>query len=217
MPPQLRELYEARYDESVRYLDARAGRFLAWAQQRLGPNTVVLVSADHGESFDHGYGGHAGPLLIEPLVHVPLIAFGPGLPTGTRVPEVASQIDLAPTLAALAGAAAPAIWQGRSLLCAAAGLARAAPPPAWTMNLEQNPRSAPLQQSSIALIDGRWKRVHYLGLPRYPQAPALVDQLFDLAADPGETRNLIADQPAQAARLGAEIDRFVAASAAAGR
>ena len=212
--PRLRGLYEARYDESVRYLDARAGRFLAWAQQRLGANTVVLVSADHGESFDHGYGGHAGPLLTEPLVHVPLIAFGPGLPAGTRVSEVASQIDLAPTLAALAGAAAPAVWQGRSLLPAAQGVARAAPPPAWTMNLEQNPRSAPLQQGSIALIEGRWKRVHYLGRPRYPQAPALVDQLFDLANDPGETRNLIAEQAAQSARLGAEIDRYVAASAA---
>ena len=211
--PRLRELYEARYDESVRYLDARAGRFLAWAQQRLGSNTVVLVSADHGESFDHGYGGHAGPLLTEPLVRVPLIAFGPGLPAGTRVSEVASQIDLAPTLAALAGAAAPAVWQGRSLLPAAQGMARAAPPPAFTMNLEQNPRSAPLQQGSIALIEGRWKRVHYLGRPRYPQAPALVDQLFDLTNDPGEIHNLIHVQAAQSARLGAEIDRYVAASA----
>lgn len=213
VPPAMRDLYVARYDESLRYLDARAGSFLAWAKKALGANTVVMISSDHGESFTHGYGGHAGPLLTEQLVRIPLIVSGPGMAAGTRARTVASQIDLAPTIAALTGASRPTQWQGRSLLPELQGHADAnATQQAWTMNLEQNPRTAPLRQGSIALITARWKFIHYLGTPHYPKAPAFNDQLFDLEADADESRNLIGAQRDQSDSMRTEVARFIASS-----
>jgi arylsulfatase A-like enzyme len=213
VPAEVRSLYEARYDESVRYLDARAGAFLREALQRLGPNTIVLISADHGESFSHGYGGHAGPLLTEPLVRVPLIVRGPGIAAGARVAQPVSQIDLAPTIAALTGAPSQAPWQGRSLLPALRGEPLPEGATAWSMNLEQNPRGAVLKRGAIVVVDGRWKLVHILGEPRYAGAPPLHDQLFDVVADPGETNELSAEQPAELERLRGLVERYKADAA----
>ncbi|HTW73918.1 MAG TPA: sulfatase [Steroidobacteraceae bacterium] len=206
--PELAATLAARYDESVLYVDHYAGEFLTRALQLLGPDTVLVVTADHGESFRHGYGAHTGPGLFDEIIHVPLIIKLPGQTQAIRSPAVVEQADIAPTLAQLAGLSAPASWEGRSLLGALSSAATgAAPPvvPVFSMNFEQNPRHARLTTGSVAVIDGRWKLVHYLGHLHYPQMPPLHDALYDLAADPGETRNLAAQQPALVARLRALI------------
>ncbi len=116
VPPRRVQALEARYDEAVQYVDYYAGEFLAGALERLGPDTAVVVTADHGESFAHGYGGHAGPGLYDSIIHIPLIIKLPRQADAERVGELVQQIDIAPTLAALAGVGAPALWEGRSLL-----------------------------------------------------------------------------------------------------
>lgn len=197
-----RRIFESRYDEAVLYLDNALAQFLAWSDHALGAQAITLISADHGESFSHDYGGHAGPLLTEPLVHIPMIVKGAGLAKGVRLQAVTGQIDIAPTLAELAGAAQQPLWRGHSF----ASLLRSGRDDlersVLTLNLEQSPRWQPLAQGNLALITQRWKYLHVLGRPNYPLAPAFADHLYDLQADPGESQDLsaVADGRAHAMR-----------------
>lgn len=205
----------ARYDESIAYVDHFAGQFLSAAAQILGGDSVFIVSSDHGESFTHGYGGHQGPALYDSLIHIPLIIKLPHQLRELRSPMLAQQTDLAPTIAALAGIRPPAVWEGHSLLGAwrdsapssAAGSAAPAAEtaqPVFSMDFEENSSFAPLRTGSVAVIDGHWKLIHYLGRLHYPLMPRLSDELYDLGSDPTETRNRIAEQP-QLARSLAQI------------
>jgi arylsulfatase A-like enzyme len=209
---------DARYDESVAYVDHYAAEFLDRALQLLGRNTVVIVTADHGESFAHGYGGHTGPGLYEEIIHVPLIIKLPGQSAGRRSEMLAEQVDIAPTIAEIAGLTPPGSWEGRSLLgaCAATDAALNEPQkPVFSMNFEQNPRRAALATGSVAVIEGRWKLVHYMGRLHYPLMPKLHDELYDLAADPGERRNLAPGEPQEVAHLRGLIDAQLARHGAA--
>jgi arylsulfatase A-like enzyme len=204
---------EARYDEAVAYADAYVGPFLQRALQTLGPNTVIVVSADHGESFAHGYGAHTGPGLYDEIVHVPLIIKLPGQTIGRRCNEPVQQADIAPTLAALAGVGAPEDWEGRSLVDACAGAQSDAAAPGraiFSMNFEQNPRFAALKTGSVAVIEGRWKLIHYMGRLHYPFMPPLRDELYDVVSDPDERHDLAAQQPAVVQRLLGFIDSALA-------
>lgn len=194
---------EARYDEAVAYADAYAGPFLERALAMLGPNTAIVVTADHGESFAHDYGAHTGPGLYDEIVHIPLILKLPDETTGARCDDVVQQADIAPTLAALAGIPAPASWEGRSLTtaCAAGQADPAADRAVFSMNFEQNPRFAPLRTGSVAVVDGRWKLIRYMGRLHYPFMPALHDELYDVVSDPDELHNLAAQQPAVVQQL----------------
>ena len=210
--PQVSVL-EARYDEAVNYADAYAGPFLQSALQILGPNTAVVVSADHGESFAHGYGAHTGPGLYDEIIRVPLIVKLPGESAGGRCEAPVQQADIAPTLAALAGVAAPADWEGRSLLGACADApsgAQASARPIFSMNFEQNPRFGALKTGSVAVIEGRWKLIHYMGALHYPYMPRLHDELYDVLADPGERTDLAAQQPAVVRQLRSLIEAALA-------
>jgi arylsulfatase A-like enzyme len=211
-PAQVQTL-EARYDEATAYVDAYVGPFLQRALAALGPNTAIVITADHGESFAHGYGAHTGPGLYDEIIHIPLILKLPGETAGQRCDRPAEQADIAPTLAALAGVPAPADWEGRSLVnaCNATPADGSAPHRAvFSMNFEQNPRFAPLKTGSVAVIQGRWKLIHYMGALHYPYMPALHDELYDLSADPGERTNLAAREPAIVQRLRGLIDAALA-------
>jgi arylsulfatase A-like enzyme len=203
----------ARYDESVAYADFYAGKFLERALELLGPDTAIVVSADHGESFTHGYGAHTGPGLYDEIIHIPLILKLPGETAGRRCDTPVQQADIAPTLAALAGVAAPGDWAGESLLEACAGTRAGEPAPerpVFSMNFEQNPRFAALKTGSVAVIRGRWKLIHYMGALHYPYMPPLHDELYDLMSDPGEQHNLAAAHPAVVQQLRGLIEAALA-------
>jgi arylsulfatase A-like enzyme len=207
------QVLEARYDEAVAYADAYAGPFLQQALEILGPNTAIVVTADHGESFAHDYGAHTGPGLYNEIIQVPLIIRLPGETSGRRCNEPAQQADIAPTLAALAGVAPPEDWEGRSLVdaCDGAQSDTAAPERAiFSMNFEQNPRFAALKTGSVAVIEGRWKLIHYMGRLHYPYMPPLHDELYDVVSDPEERHNLAPQQPAVVQRLLGLIDTALA-------
>jgi arylsulfatase A-like enzyme len=202
------QVLEARYDEAVSYSDAYAGPFLEHVLEMLGPNTAIVLSADHGESFAHGYGAHTGPGLYNEIINVPLVVRLPGETTGKRCGAPVEQADIAPTLAALAGVPAPADWEGQSLLGACGDTQSDAAAPGrsiFSMNFEQNPRFAALKTGSVAVIQGRWKLIHYMGAIHYPFMPALHDELYDVIADPGERTNLAAQQPEVVRQLRALI------------
>ncbi|MCL1910428.1 MAG: sulfatase-like hydrolase/transferase, partial [Kiritimatiellaeota bacterium] len=78
-------------------------------------NTAVVICADHGEAFwERGFAAHANNLHDEEIM-VPLIINTPAVNKGRVVNQQVGLIDVAPTLAALAGATPPDAWQGVDL------------------------------------------------------------------------------------------------------
>jgi arylsulfatase A-like enzyme len=99
-PDVLRQLRDS-YDGSIRYMDHELGRLLDELDRRgLLDNTLVIVTADHGEEFEeHGpeLQGHAKSLYIAAL-QVPLVMAGPRVPSGVRVKETVSIRDIPATV-----------------------------------------------------------------------------------------------------------------------
>lgn len=108
---RVRALYEGNYayvDDLIRQLQS------CLEEQGLTGDTVLIVTADHGEAmFEHGYIGH-NTQLYEESIRVPLMVRVPG-EAARRVDDVVELIDLAPTILELAGVPVPGSVQGRSL------------------------------------------------------------------------------------------------------
>lgn len=100
----------ALYESEITELDAALVPLLAAA----GPDTVVVVAADHGESFEHGYYFNHRASLYDETLHVPLILRAPGLPTG-RDDRFTGLVDVLPTVLRLAGLHTDAPLMGRDL------------------------------------------------------------------------------------------------------
>ena len=108
----------ALYDGCTRMFDDCVGRVLdALEEQGLDQNTIVLVTADHGDdlyepgaTLGHGLGFNGG----DQSNHVPLVMRVPGR-AARHFKEPVRTLDIAPTLAGLGGAEAPAAWEGLSL------------------------------------------------------------------------------------------------------
>jgi choline-sulfatase len=91
--------YPQTYDGEVAFVDAQVGRLLAAVDRK---NTIVLIVGDHGESLgEHGELTH-GLLVYESTLHVPMLLAAPDT-EGRDVATPVSSVDVAPTLAALAG------------------------------------------------------------------------------------------------------------------
>ena len=93
----------AQYDGALAYLDHELGDLFRELERRgMLNNTIVIVTADHGEEFgEHGVFDH-GNSLYRPAVHVPLLIVAPGhAPAGTRVGAAVTLRDIAHTLAEL--------------------------------------------------------------------------------------------------------------------
>lgn len=215
--PQRVALLADRYDESIRYVDHHVGAFLSWLETKgYFDDSIIVITSDHGESFSRGYGGHEGPLLHEDLLRIPLLVHLPGQKIGRRISAPSEQVDLLPTLAELAGFGPVSSGvEGQSLVPILRGesVKRG---PIFAMNFEQNRRHKPLEVGSVAEVDGQWKYVHYLGHPRYPGAPRLQDELYDVVADPDEGRSLVAARPDVAATMLTAIRKKVAEKSATG-
>jgi len=185
---------ERLYDSEIAFTDHHIGRFLDHLRLRgVLDQTLVIVTADHGEEFlDHGDLGHAKTLYDE-LIRVPLIIRVPGTapaivepPVGLIdiFPSVLDHLDLPPE----PGAA------GRSLF--------------RDGQLDGAPRRAVYTETSRferalhGVVDGRHKLVLDLesGLP----------QLYDLHDDPEEQRDLSAEDPARVAALRAGLEEWIA-------
>ncbi len=105
-----------RYDEAIRFVDDLIrGVYDELAKRKLLDNTIICITSDHGEQIDdHGLAaGHAD--IYSETVNVPLIFVGPGIPA-TRVPTRVSNLDIAPTLAAAAGATLKGTLDGKNIL-----------------------------------------------------------------------------------------------------
>lgn len=175
------------------------------ARPELRDNTLIFVCSDNGPEPG---AGSAGPLrgskgmLYEGGVRSPLVVWGPGLIRADRAGTVNREsvfgtIDLAPTLLAIAGVRAPAgvefdgavvreVLLGQSTASRGRPLFFRRPPDRGAFSGVEN-------LPDLAVREGRWKL-----LCEYDGSRV---ELYDLVADPSETKNLAAAQPAEAERL----------------
>ncbi len=197
----LRESRNGAYGAAVACIDWAAGVIMA-ELRRLGleDNTMVIFTSDNG-SRCRGEGGSNGVLrgikttTWEGGQRVPCIIRWPGhIPAGNTCTGLASAMDFYPTLAAIAGCAVPTdrIIDGRDITPLMLSGGAAASPREAFFYYNRNDLEA--------VRDGRWK----LHVRKSRQAIA---ELYDLRNDPGENRNVHADEPAVVARLTALLER----------
>jgi arylsulfatase A-like enzyme/Flp pilus assembly protein TadD len=194
-PPPFDERYRGDpYAGEVAYVDHALGPLLDAVRRSARP-TIVVVTADHGEGLgDHGEATH-GTFAYESTLKVPLILaqVGPGADAsrGRSIDAPVRHVDIVPTIAGLLGMTVPGDLSGRTLLEAETGEPRHAYFEAMTPMLKRG--WAPLS----GVIAGRNK---FIDLP--------IEEMYDLAADPREERNLVASAGARVSALAADLRRF---------
>jgi arylsulfatase A-like enzyme len=183
-----------RYRAAVSLVDAAVGELLDGVERSgRGPRTIVVLLSDHGESLgeDPRLPQNHGRYVYNPLVHVPLAIAVPGLLPGA-VSSPVSLVDLAPTLAALAGAELGAV-DGASLL---PHLVADAPEP-----LRTSPRALVLNESDQhGVIMWPYK------LMRRPADN--LTELYDLSRDFAEREDLSQAEPERVEQLLAAYHAF---------
>jgi len=165
----VRQWVSDRYDQNVRAADEVVAR----AVEAIGPDALVVVTADHGEEFwEHGDVEH-GHAVWEELVRVPLIVVGPGIAPGV-VDEPVSLMDVAPTLYARMGVDGPAAGVDLGPALAGEAMPQLLQRPLAFRNL--------LYRSDAygVLVNGGHKWMVREG----------TESVFDLSTDPGEQRSI---------------------------
>ena len=167
------------YDGEVAYADAQVGRVLSALDERgLRGGTLVVVTADHGEGLgDHGEDEHMF-FVYDSTLKVPFVMSWPGrLPAGARVSGQFRSIDLMPTVLDLVGVRTPAVTGvSRAGVLRAGGRIRDSESYAESLYAQLHFGYAPLR----ALRGDGWKLI---------DAPK--PELYRVAEDPGETKNLL--------------------------
>ncbi|MCK6507598.1 sulfatase [Myxococcota bacterium] len=169
---------EALYDAEIRFLDRSVGPFL---ERVVADGGLVLLTADHGEEFSDHQGAYPGErwpadvrhghTLYQEQLHVPLLVVGAGAPAA-RIERPVRSLDVVPTILHAAGAA-PVEGDGQPL-AEALGL----------------PVPGPLPRRAQAIRYGTEKRAVIDPLGRKLIRSTQGDEVYDLATDRGERRNL---------------------------
>jgi len=106
------------YDAEILFTDRCVGEVLdALKEAGLEDETLIVLTSDHGEGFDHDYYFDHGDRLYDSAIHVPLIFSYPGggLAAGKEVREQVGLVDIAPTILSLAGLESCQAMEGRDL------------------------------------------------------------------------------------------------------
>jgi arylsulfatase A-like enzyme len=195
--------YETQYDREVRSVDDQVGRLLAALEQRgLMQDTLVILTADHGESMDenHYYLEH-GNVPYQTIAAVPMIFVLDGrIPAGRVVEHPVGLIDLYATVLALTGAQAPADAQSTSLVPLLSGDA-------------EEPRHVFMESGNVEPFQlvarrGPWKLVLLRAASDREWLQRKEVELYDLKSDPTEQRDVRAEHPEIAAELQAALDAW---------
>jgi len=173
----------AGYCGLITHTDEQIGKVLA-AAESLGmiESTRFIYTSDHGEAAcQHGILGKANH--YEHALGVPLVIAGPGIEAGQVIKQSVSHVDLFPTI--LESVGAPLAKEdtdlpGQSLWCSIEGKATAKP-----VLAEFHAYGS--RNSGFALRHGDFKLIYHVGMP---------NQLFNLATDPMEERDLLSDSDA---------------------
>ncbi|HVY62792.1 MAG TPA: sulfatase-like hydrolase/transferase, partial [Planctomycetota bacterium] len=190
-PPDLDDWGFERYLNTLAELDRQLGRLFDGLRERgLADDTLVVVTGDHGEAFGwpHPTWGH-GFGLFQENVHVPFMVWSPRLfpRRGVRSSAIGSHVDLNATVCDLIGLAPDASWQGRSLFDPRK------PPRAYFFSAAQD--------YVLGMRDEGWKYIF--------DATDGREELYDLAADPDEQRNVAGASPERCRRCRQRVAAWV--------
>ena len=183
---------EQLYTGEVRHVDESVGK-LVERLHALGlyDDTAIVLTADHGEEFQEHGGWWHGTTLYDEQIHVPLLIKWPkGAAAAPPVVEdhLVRLLDVAPTLLGRAGVAIPPAMQG-------VDLALPNPDPAARRHFAEEDLEGNVLRA-LRTFDWKWIEAN----PGNPRGlPA--SELFHLAQDPAERRNLVQAEPAKAAEL----------------
>jgi arylsulfatase A-like enzyme len=193
------DLLVGLYDASISYVDHQLGRLL----DVLADDTVVVVTADHGNSFgEHGILDHFFS-VHQPLAAVPLVIRHPDIPAGV-VERSVGTIDLAPTVLEIAGLDTAGL-HGIPL-----------------SSDSSDPRGCLVTEFVDPPVE-RFDRFHRFNPARYRRELRGVrrgqdkyiwssdghDELYNLTVDPQETRNLVDSEPVLLAELRKHHDTWL--------
>ena len=171
-----------RYLNVLHETDRHLGRLFETVRRTaLADNTVIVVTGDHGQAFGYPHDSWMqGKTLYQEDVHVPLMVWSPRrFRTATRSKSIASHVDVAPTVAELAGLPPAPEWQGRSLFDAVRV------PRAYFYVAED--------QFTLGIREDHWKYIFNLREG--------FDELYNLDQDPTEQQNLVKTMPERALAL----------------
>ncbi|MGE5125318.1 MAG: sulfatase-like hydrolase/transferase [Betaproteobacteria bacterium] len=186
---------DAPYQGEVAAADAALGPLLQpLLETGRAARALVVLTSDHGEALgDHGEATH-GVFAYEATLRVPLVLWAPGLLHPGVVAEPVRHIDVLPTVLDLLGIEPPRDLPGRSLRALVAGGSDGGRPSYFEA------LSSSLDRGWAPLRGVREGGLKYVELP--------IPELYDLASDPGETRNLAAARPGDLDRLRARLGRL---------
>jgi arylsulfatase A-like enzyme len=197
-PDELQGLVDA-YDGAIASLDEQLGRlFDALRQRGVLDNTIVVVTADHGEEFaEHGHVSHGNGLHF-PALHVPLIVRWPAgrVPAGAVVSEPVSLADVPATIVELAATRQPSELSGTSLvpLWSGSSVPNRSPVLSELFWVANQPEWYPVAGGNLrSLVRGRYHLI---------AGPGTREELYDIVDDPFERRDL-RNEPALADTLAA--------------
>lgn len=196
-PEEFRRNNVLPYDGEIAFVDTQVKRLFDWLTAAgLVDRTLVVVIGDHGEAFgEHVEEGHSN-FIYQVNIHVPLLFAHPTVvQRGKRVAAIVESVDVLPTVLDLFGWQGPANFMSRSLAPSLAG-----------RPLE----SVSAYSESLFLLDALgWAEQRGITTDRWKYVSSVKPELFDHKSDPGETKNLIADEPRTAAKLLKELrDRY---------
>lgn len=194
-----RRQYVARYDAELAYVDSRVGQIIDWIKAKgIADSSLVILTADHGESMtDHGrYFCHGS--LYDHDLRVPLVVWAPGrVKGGAVVTERTAHLDVLPTMLDYAGLPRSARLKGASLRPLLEGNGKAAQPYTVAVTGQGDEEAVAVYSDDPLTI-----LVDHQGSPT---------EAYDLAIDPGQTHNLLADRKADADRIAAGYRAWMAA------
>jgi arylsulfatase A-like enzyme len=209
-PQTLRE-HIALYDGEIAFTDQEVGRLLeALDTMGLGEQTLVVITADHGEGLmEHGHMFH-GVNIYEEMVRVPLLMRWPGhIEAGLQVSAPVELVDLVPTLLDLGGIETKGRpFQGRSVAPVLRGEASLDP---------ERPVFLYRRHYEDGYVIRTWVRGEKYGIKagnwKYIEGEEEKTwELFDLAVDPGEKQNRFSDLPEKARELAEQLEAWRAAN-----
>ena len=186
--PERAEELRKLYATNIEYMDGFLAKVFAQLEaEGLYDDSIIVLTADHGEEFHEHGGWWHGTTLYDEQIHVPLIVKLPGnRNAGARDKSFARSVDIVPSILAAVGVPVPKAVQGRDLFGATA-----APTAVYA---EEDHEGNVLE----AIRTADWKLIlANAGNPR-GLAPA---ELYNLAVDPFEKQNLAAGEPSRVAEL----------------
>ena len=194
--PEQMHRQRAHYYANVSMIDTQVGKIIDALEERgVLDETIIVFTSDHGDCLnDHGHSQKW--TMYEQSVRVPAIICGPGIEHDLQIGDLVSLMDLGPTVLELAQISPPVWMEARSMCSYLAGDKRVVRDSVFSEHA--NDKTLEETEFMTMIRKDKWKLVHFVDSEE--------GQLFDLEADPRESRNLWEDTEAETIKQALLLD-----------